>query len=306
MTEPKNGGDAVPSRHPAWLRVRMPGIGLHDDTAAVLRSHGLATVCEEAHCPNIGECYGHGTATFIVLGAECTRRCTFCAVAQADCPPAPPDPTEPERLAGAVHALRLRHAVVTSVTRDDLPDGGAAHFAQCAHALRERCPATTIEMLIPDLGGDEAALRTIVDSPVDVLAHNVETVPRLYMSVRPQSDYARSLLLLAAAGRMRPDLLTKSGLMLGLGEEDDEVVPVLRDLRAVGCRIVTLGQYLQPSNGKHPVVRYVPPGEFDDWRRRARAMGFAHVESGPLVRSSYHAWSQSAACLGAGGRESPK
>ena len=248
----------------------------------------LHTVCEEARCPNIGECWAHGTATFMLLGDVCTRNCGFCAVKHGR--PLSVDPEEPRRVAGAVSALGLRHVVITSVDRDDLPDGGASQFARTAEAIKETVPGCSVEVLIPDFQGNEAALRTVLEAPIDVLNHNVETVPRLYRRVRPGARYERSLELLDRAKRIRPDVRTKTGLMLGLGEERPEVVGVLRDLVAIRCDILTLGQYLQPTARHLPVVRYVPPEEFSELRKEALAMGFRYVESGPLVRSSYHAW----------------
>ncbi len=278
----------VARRHPPWLRVRAPGGPGYAETRRAIDALGLHTVCEEAHCPNIGECWGHRTATFMLLGDTCTRNCGFCAVRHGR--PLAVDPGEPLRVARAVAQLGLRHVVVTSVNRDDLPDGGAAHFAATARAIKAILPDCRVEVLIPDLQGDLGAVRVVTDSPVDILNHNVETVPRLYRRVRPGARYDRSLAVLAAA-RGRPGLLTKAGLMLGLGETRDELVRVFDDLRAVGCDILTLGQYLRPSAAHLPVVRYVPPEEFRDLREAALARGFRHVESGPLVRSSYHAWS---------------
>ncbi len=274
-------------RLPAWLRSTAPGHPAYFRVRRLVRALRLHTVCESARCPNIGECWGRGTATFMILGAVCTRDCRFCAVPGGL--PAAVDADEPERVARAVARLGLRHAVITSVTRDDLPDGGAAHFAATLAALHRRCPETTVEVLVPDFGGDERALATVLAAAPDVLAHNVETVPRLYPAVRPQARYERSLALLARAHRIGP-AATKSGLMLGLGETAAEIGRVLDDLRAVGCRSVTLGQYLSPARaGRLPVARFVPPEEFAAWRQQALARGFAAVESGPLVRSSYRA-----------------
>jgi lipoic acid synthetase len=248
----------------------------------------LTTVCQEALCPNIGECWAHSTATFMLLGETCTRSCGFCAVKHGA--PLRLDPLEPARVAAAVAELGLEHVVVTSVNRDDLADGGAAHFAATARAIKQRVPGCAVELLIPDFQGDEHALRTVVDSPVDVLDHNTETVPRLYPTVRPGSKYPRSLELLGRAKRMRASLLVKSGIMAGLGETDDELVQVFAELRDAGCDILTVGQYLRPTREHLPVRRYVTPDEFHRLRDRALAMGFHHVEAGPLVRSSYHAW----------------
>jgi lipoyl synthase len=292
VSEPLNAPaePAVARRHPEWIRVRMTGTTGYRETNEILRREGLVTVCEEAQCPNIGECYAHHTATFMILGNVCTRKCTFCAVTQANPHAEPPDSTEPMRLARAAVDLDLNHVVITSVARDDLPDQGAGHFAKCARAIKELKPGARIEVLIPDFRGMEAPLRAVVESPVDVLNHNTETVPRLYSQVRRGARYDRTLELLARAKQMRPAMLTKSGLMLGLGETADELDQVLRDLRGSQCDILTLGQYLRPSADQLPVHRYVTPDEFTGWRSRGLELGFRHVESGPLVRSSYHAW----------------
>jgi lipoic acid synthetase len=275
-------------RHPEWIRVRAPTGPAVAETRAVVRTLGLHTVCEEAQCPNLGECWAHHTATVMLLGDTCTRNCRFCAVTHGK--PLAVDPEEPARVAEAVARLGLRHVVMTSVDRDDLPDGGAGHFAEAARQVRARVPACTIEVLIPDLQGDHEALATVVAAPIAILNHNVETVPRLYKRVRPGATYARSLGILAAAKQLRPSVRTKTGLMLGLGEERDEVLAVLADLRRVGCDVLTLGQYLRPGPTEVPVERYVTPAEFTSLGDEARRMGFAYVESGPLVRSSYHAW----------------
>jgi len=254
----------------------------------ILREARLHTVCEEASCPNLGECFGHGTATFLIMGDICTRRCPFCDVAHGR--PEPLDPEEPKNLAVTVAAMGLRHVVITSVDRDDLRDGGAAHFVACIRAVREQSPNTRIEVLVPDFRGRmERALEIMDQAPPDVFNHNLETVPRLYRKARPGADYAWSLKLLAEFGHRHPDVPTKSGLMLGLGETFDEILDVMRDLRAHGVQMLTLGQYLQPSLHHLPVERFVPPEEFDELARAAEAMGFAHVASGPMVRSSYHA-----------------
>ncbi|MCX7020337.1 MAG: lipoyl synthase [bacterium] len=279
----------APSRFPAWIRVRMTGSGKFDKTREILRRHELNTVCEEAHCPNIGECYGHLTATFLILGKSCTRRCAFCAVDHDWSNIAPPDPDEPERVARAAAEMGLRHVVITSVTRDDLPDRGAGQFVRCAHAIRRLHPSATIEALIPDFQGEEEPLAAVLASPVDVLNHNIETVPRLYPIVRRNADYRSSISLLAAAERLRPDLPTKSGLMLGLGETASEVHDTLHDLRSVGCAFLILGQYLQPGPVQMPVTRYLEPKEFEQLRIEALEMGFRQVVSAPLARSSYHA-----------------
>lgn len=278
----------VRRRHPEWLKVRMPSGEGFAETRRIVKELRLHTVCEEARCPNIGECWGHRTATFMLLGDVCTRNCGFCAVTHGR--PLPPDPQEPQRVAIAVEALGLKHVVITSVDRDDLPDGGAAHFARTAEAIKVRSPECAVEVLIPDFKGDEQALKKVVDAPIEVLNHNIETVPRLYRVARAGARYERSLKLLALAKGWRPELPTKTGLMLGLGEEAEELRAVLRDLVAVGCEILTLGQYLRPSERHLPIHRYVSPSEFAAWREEALALGFRYVESGPLVRSSYHAW----------------
>lgn len=278
----------VTRRHPEWIKVRAPGGEDYASTKRVVKSLDLHTVCEEARCPNLGECWGHRTATFMLLGDVCTRNCGYCAVAHGR--PVTVDPHEPERVAEGVERLGLRHVVVTSVDRDDLPDGGAAHFAATARAIKRRLPSCTVEVLTPDFKGDAAAVAAVVDAPIDVFNHNTETVPRLYKLARPGGRYDRCLGVLDQAKRRRPTLLTKTGLMLGLGEDVDEVRAVLADLRGVGCDILTLGQYLQPTRRHLPVVRYLPPAEFTALGNHAREIGFRHVESGPLVRSSYHAW----------------
>lgn len=274
-------------RLPHWLKVRAPGGPGYLRVRGLLRRAGLHTVCEEAACPNIGECFEAGTATFLVLGDVCTRACRFCAIAGGR--PQPVDREEPLRVAEAVRLLGLRHAVVTSVTRDDLPDGGAGLFAETIAAIRRLSPATGIEVLIPDLRGDWSALDTIMAAGPDVLNHNLETVPRLYRSVRPQAVYQRSLEVLRRAKAASPERTTKSGLMVGLGEEPEELRAAMADLRSVGCDIITLGQYLRPSVMHLAVARFYPPAEFDELARAARAMGFRHVEAAPLVRSSYRA-----------------
>jgi lipoic acid synthetase len=273
---------------PSWIRVRVSQGETFRGVKQILREQGLHTVCEEAACPNIGECFGQGTATFMVLGDLCTRRCPFCDVAHGR--PAAPDAQEPRKLAETVARLRLNYVVITSVDRDDLRDGGAAHFAQCIRAVREASPHTRIEVLTPDFRGRlDAALDALAAEPPDVMNHNLETVPRLYREARPGADYVHSLALLKAFKQRRPEVATKSGLMLGLGETDDEVLAVLRDLRAHDVDMLTLGQYLQPRPGNLPVRRYVAPEGFDEFARQARALGFTHAACGPLVRSSYHA-----------------
>jgi lipoic acid synthetase len=277
---------ALPLPRPAWIRARAPQGPLHDRLLQIVRGLELHTVCEEAHCPNLGECWGRGTATFMILGDVCTRACGFCAV-RTGLPGRAPDPDEPRRVADAVARMGLRHAVVTSVNRDDQADGGASLFAATIRELRERVPACAVEVLIPDFKGRWDALQLVLDARPDVLNHNVETVPRLYRRARAGASFSRSLELLArshAAG-----LLTKSGVMVGLGEERSELDLTLRAIRAAGTDVLTVGQYLRPSPRHLPVVRYYTPGEFEEIRRFARELGYAHVESGPLVRSSYHA-----------------
>ena len=280
---------AVARRHPPLLKVRAPGGPGFAETMATVRELGLHTVCQEARCPNIGECWGHRTATFMLLGDTCTRNCGFCAVTHGR--PRAVDPGEPLRVASAVARLGLRHVVVTSVNRDDLPDGGAAHFAAAARAIERLVPACGVEVLVPDFQGNLASVAEVGASPIDVFNHNLETVPRLYRRVRAGARYERSLAVLEAARRTGDRLLTKTGLMLGLGETREELVSVFADLRRIGCDILTLGQYLRPSAEHLPIERYVPPEEFAVLRAEALALGFRHVEAGPLVRSSYHAWS---------------
>jgi lipoic acid synthetase len=277
-------------RKPDWLKVRFPA---GPDYARIDRYHrqqGLHSVCRSAACPNQGECWSRGTATFMVLGDRCTRNCRFCNVGEG--PPLPPDPLEPAKVAEAIAELGLRHAVITSVTRDDLPDGGASHFARLTGEIRRAAPGCRVELLIPDLQGSREALAVILSAGPDILGHNLETVPRLYPAVRRGAKYERSLQVLADVREMAPAIPTKSGLMLGIGETDEEVSEVLTDLRRAGCALLTLGQYLAPTGGHHPVARYVPPEEFARWRRQALSLGFDHVEAGPLVRSSYHAEEQ--------------
>lgn len=280
---------ATARRHPDWIRVRVPGGEGYARTRAIVKESGVATVCEEARCPNVAECWAHGTATFMLMGDTCTRNCAFCAVSHGR--PEALDPMEPYRLAQAVKKLALQHVVVTSVDRDDLADLGAEHFAATVRAIRHTVPTCEVEVLTPDFQGRRDCVETVAASPIAVYNHNLETVPRLYKRARAGAKYERSLDVLRFARATRPDLLTKAGLMLGLGEEIEEVLAVLRDLRAAGCDIITLGQYLRPTAKHLPVERYLDPAEFDDLGRRALAMGFRHVESGPLVRSSYHAWS---------------
>jgi len=272
---------------PEWLKVRAPGSPSYLRLKSLMRELNLHTVCEEAQCPNIGECWNHGTATFMILGDICTRACSYCAVSHGR--PAAVDTAEPTRVAGAIGVLDLNYVVITSVDRDDLPDGGASIFAATIRETRARLPECRIEVLIPDFQGNETALRAVLDARPDILNHNTETVPRLYRMARSGGRYARTLELLDRSRRYAPDIPTKSGLMVGLGEEKDELVATLEDLRNVGCGILTIGQYLRPSAEHAPMVRYYHPDEFRELKQLALEMGFVHVESGPLVRSSYHA-----------------
>ena len=274
-------------KKPAWLRRRLPSGPEFEQIRSLVSEGKLHTVCQEAKCPNIWECFSHHTATFLILGDRCTRNCRFCAVNHL--PVEPPDPDEPTRVAEAALRMGLKYVVITSVTRDDVIDGGAGYFALTINEIRKRLPTALIEVLIPDLQGNREALYTILAAQPDVLNHNIETVPRLYPIVRPGADYRRSLTLLKRASEYHGHMVTKSGLMLGLGETDDEIQQTLRDLLKVGCRMLTLGQYLQPSTAHLRVDRFVPPEEFAGWKRDALDMGFSEVASGPFVRSSYHA-----------------
>jgi lipoic acid synthetase len=285
-----------PASHPRpeWLRVKFFNGPNYQDLKRIMRTLGLNTVCESARCPNMGECWEHRTATFMILGNICTRACGFCAVPSGK-PAGPPDEQEPERVAEAVERMGLRYAVVTSVNRDDQPDGGAAIFARTISEIRRHVPTCKVEVLIPDFRGDWNALGTVIAAQPDVLNHNTETVPRLYHQVRKGAVYARSLELLRRAKALAPEMPTKTGLMLGLGEEREEVLAAMQDLAAQGVDILTLGQYMQPTREHLPIVRYVHPDEFAEYKKLGEQMGFAHVESGPLVRSSYHAFEQEAA-----------
>ncbi len=283
---------------PPWLKVRFPAGGRFAELLELMRSSELHTVCEEARCPNIGECWSRGTATFMILGDTCTRSCGFCAVKTGR--PGALDTDEPRRVALAIQRMGLRHAVITSVNRDELPDGGARMFAECIRWGRRLSPGTTFEVLIPDFRGDAAALATVLAAAPEILNHNVETVPRLYRRVRPQAIYERSLEVLRRAKEIDPGVTTKSGLMVGLGETPEELLAVFRDLAAAGVDILTVGQYLRPTAAHLPIVRYYEPGEFDALRERALALGFRHVEAGPLVRSSYHAEEQAVAARAGG------
>lgn len=272
---------------PDWLKVKAPGSENYVRLKSIMRDLKLNTVCEEARCPNIGECWNHGTATFMILGDVCTRACAYCAVSHGR--PAPIDQAEPERVAHAIHQLNLNYVVITSVDRDDVKDGGASIFAGVITETRKRLPECRIEVLIPDFKGEEAPLRTVLEARPDIMNHNTETVPRLYRMARSGGRYARTLELLDRSRTIAPDIPTKTGLMVGLGEEREELLQVFRDLRNVGCQILTIGQYLRPSQAHTPMVRYYTPDEFRDLKQVALGMGFVHVESGPLVRSSYHA-----------------
>ena len=275
-------------RKPDWIRMKVPDSARFQEIKSILRDNNLHTVCEEASCPNIGECFSSGTATFMILGDICTRRCPFCDVAHGK--PLPVDVNEPTNLARTIAQMQLKYVVITSVDRDDLKDGGAQHFVDCIHAVRLASPHIKIEILVPDFRGRlDVALAILRNAPPDVMNHNLETVPRLYKQARPGSDYQNSLDLLKTFNQMYPHIPTKSGLMLGLGETDDEILEVMKDLRAHGVSMLTLGQYLQPSVHHLPVMRYVAPAIFDSLKLQADAMGFNNTTSGPMVRSSYHA-----------------
>jgi lipoic acid synthetase len=280
----------APARKPSWLKVKAPGGPTYLNVQQMMRELKLHTVCEEAHCPNIGECWEHKAATFMILGDVCTRNCAYCAVAHGT--PKALDPEEPRRLADAVARMGLKHVVITSVDRDDLPNGGAESFASCITEIRLRLPDTSVEVLIPDFKGNAEALRIVVAARPDILNHNLETIDRLYRIARPGGRYTRALELLARAKALAPDQLTKSGVMVGLGEDWDELLVAMHDLRAHHVDILTVGQYLRPSADHLPIARWYTPEEFAELKRLGTGMGFRHVESGPLVRSSYHAWEQ--------------
>lgn len=279
---------STPKRKPEWIRAKAPVTPEVTHLKSLLRDHDLHTICEEAACPNLGECFTHGTASFLIMGQICTRRCPFCDVAHGK--PDPLDKNEPAHLAKTIAAMQLKHVVVTSVDRDDLRDGGAGHFRACIQEIRRQSPSTNIEVLVPDFRGRmDLALEVLADDPPDIFNHNLESIPRLYKAVRPGSDYQWSLNLIKHFQAMHPDVPTKSGLMLGLGETIDEIKQVMQDLRYHDCKMLTLGQYLQPSRHHLPVDRFVTPDEFDELAVVAKEMGFDHVASGPMVRSSYHA-----------------
>jgi lipoyl synthase len=296
MSEPlyqilgRHRAEPLPQRKPHWLKVRAPGGPNYLQLKGLLRELGLHTVCEEAHCPNVGECWEHGTATFMILGDVCTRNCAYCAVAHGR--PPSYDVQEPRRVAEAVERLRLRHAVITSVDRDDLPDFGASIFAETIRQIRSRVSGCSVEVLVPDFQGSEASIRLVLDARPEIYNHNTETVPRLYRRCRPGGRYERVLKIFQFAKTVAPDIPTKSGIIVGMGETIQEIEATMRDLRSVDVDIVTIGQYLRPSDQHHPLDRYYTPEEFRSLYDTGMAMGFRHVESGPLVRSSYHAWEQ--------------
>ena len=291
--------EALPERKPSWLKVKAPGGPQYMRLKNLMRDLDLHTVCEEAHCPNVGECWEHGTATFMILGDVCTRNCAYCAVAHGR--PPKYDVSEPSRVAEAIGEMRLQHAVITSVDRDDLPDFGAYIFAETIRQIKQRLPDCSVEVLVPDFQGNEDSIRTVLEAGPDIYNHNTETVPRLYKRCRPGGRYERVMQIFRTAKQIAPNIPTKTGIILGMGETLEEVEIVMRDLREADVDILTLGQYLRPSENHHPIDRYVTPEEFRRMREIGMAMGFRHVESGPLVRSSYHAWEQ---LLGAGGRRS--
>ncbi len=286
----RHRAEPLPERKPSWLKVRAPGGENYVRLKNLMRELGLHTVCEEAHCPNVGECWEHGTATFMILGDVCTRNCAYCAVSHGR-PPAY-DMEEPSRVARAIAEMRLQHAVITSVDRDDLPDFGAYIFAETIREIRARLPECSIEVLVPDFQGRETSISTVLAAGPDIYNHNTETVPRLYKRCRPGGRYERVLKIFRFVKREAPEMPTKTGLILGMGETNEEILAVMRDLRTVDVDILTLGQYLRPSNSHIKLDRYVTPNEFRMLKDEGMGMGFKHVESGPLVRSSYHAWEQ--------------
>ncbi|MDB4875429.1 MAG: Lipoyl synthase [Gemmatimonadetes bacterium] len=298
----RHRAEPLPERKPSWLKVRAPGGPNYLRLKQMMRELDLHTVCEEAHCPNVGECWEHGTATFMILGDVCTRNCAYCAVAHGR--PPKYDIEEPSRVAEAIGEMNLRHAVITSVDRDDLPDFGAYIFAETIRQIKQRLPNCSVEVLVPDFQGNEDSIRAVLEAGPDIYNHNTETVPRLYKRCRPGGRYERVMQIFRTAKRIAPHIPTKTGIILGMSETLEEVELVMRDLRAVDVDILTLGQYLRPSESHIPIDRYVTPDEFRHLRDVGMAMGFKHVESGPLVRSSYHAWEQvqAAELQGAGSR----
>jgi len=286
----RHRSDPLPDRKPSWLKVRAPGGTGYARLKGLMRELDLHTVCEEARCPNVGECWDHGTATFMILGDVCTRNCAYCAVAHGR----PPryDMTEPDRVGRAIAEMRLQHAVITSVDRDDLPDFGAWAFAETIRQIHSRVPDCSVEVLVPDFQGNEESIRTVLDARPEIYNHNTETVPRMFRRARPGGRYPRVLEIFRVAKQIAPDIPTKTGIILGLGETIEEVLQTMRELREVDVDILTLGQYLRPSEKHMPLDRYVTPGEFRALRDAGMAMGYRHVEAGPLVRSSYHAWEQ--------------
>ena len=286
----RHRAEPLPERKPSWLKVKAPGGQNYLRLQQLMRQLDLHTVCEEAHCPNVGECWEHGTATFMILGDVCTRNCAYCAVAHGRPPKF--DPAEPSRVAEAAAQMNLRHVVITSVDRDDLPDFGAWAFAETIRQVHAQVPGCSIEVLVPDFQGDEDAIRSVLEARPEIYNHNTETVPRLYKRCRPGGRYARVMRIFEFAKSIAPDVPTKTGIILGMGETNEEVVAVMRDLRAVDVDILTLGQYLRPSGNHHPLDRYVTPDEFRRFKEIGMELGFRHVESAPLVRSSYHAWEQ--------------
>jgi lipoic acid synthetase len=293
----RHRAEPLPARKPSWLKVKAPGGPNYLRLKQLMREMDLHTVCEEAHCPNVGECWEHGTATFMILGSVCTRNCAYCAVAHGRPPKF--DPAEPSRVAEACAEMGLRHVVLTSVDRDDLPDYGAWAFAETIRQIKDRLPEASVEVLVPDFQGKEDSIRLVLEARPDIYNHNTETVPRLYKKCRPGGRYARVMDIFRASKRLAPDIPTKTGIILGMGETNEEVLATMRDLRAVDVDILTLGQYLRPSDGHVALDRYVTPEEFRMFYEAGMAMGFRHVESGPLVRSSYHAWEQVQAAQGA-------
>jgi lipoic acid synthetase len=286
----RHKSEPLPERKPSWLKVKAPGGENYLQLKQLMRELNLHTVCEEAHCPNVGECWDHGTATFMILGDVCTRNCAYCAVSHGR-PPAY-DIEEPSRVAAAIAQMQLRHAVITSVDRDDLPDFGAYIFAETIRQIKAQLPTCSVEVLVPDFQGTESSIAAVLEAQPDIYNHNTETVPRLYKRCRPGGRYERVMQIFRTAKRLAPEIPTKTGIILGMGETLEEVAAVMRDLREVDVDILTLGQYLRPSNSHIPLDRYVTPAEFREMYEIGMAMGFRHVESGPLVRSSYHAWEQ--------------